>query len=129
MAKTTTVAVAVVPPTEKITLDNLTTENVGGLTAVELIELCYEQMFRVQTKTMRHSYPNEPLLEAYDEHLPGTLRSNNPKVLALNMELLKRFQPLRSRLTPQDKSRVTKFLKNLNFVQMIKFTSGNNTGT
>jgi len=59
---------------------------------------------------------------------PNTLRRNSPKVLALDAELLKRFQPLRSRLTPKDKSRVTKFLKDLNFVQMIQFTSCDNTG-
>jgi hypothetical protein len=69
MAKPTTVAAAVAPSTEAITLDNLTSENVGGLTTVELVELCYEQKFRAQTKT-HHFYTNEPPLEAYDEHLP-----------------------------------------------------------
>jgi hypothetical protein len=109
---------------EPITLDTVTSENVGQLTTVELIDILYDQMYRVQTKTMQHFFVNEPLLEPYDEHFPGTLRDCNPKMLALEAELTRRFQPLRCRLSKKEKARLTRNLKDLSFTALIQFTSG-----
>jgi hypothetical protein len=45
-----------------------------------------------------------------------------PEMLALEAELLKRFQPLRARLTPAEKSRLTKSIKEVGFTPIIAFT-------
>jgi hypothetical protein len=105
-----------------ITLDNLTAENVAGLSTVNLIDIVYDQLTRVQRKTMHHMAPDAVLLEAYNEHAPNTLRDINPRMLALDAELWKRFQPLRARLTPLEKSRLTKWVKELNFTGLISLT-------
>ena len=108
---------------EPITLDTVMSENIGQLTTVELIDILYDQMYRVQTKTMQHFFVNEPLLEPYDEHFPDTLRDCNPKMLALEAELTRRFQPLRRRLSKKEKARFTRNLKDLSFTALIQFTS------
>jgi hypothetical protein len=108
---------------EPITLDTVTSENIGQLTTVELIDILYDQMYRVQTKTMQYFFVNEPLLEPYNEHFPGTLRDCNPKMLALEAELTRRFQPLRCRLSKKEKARLTRNLKDLSFTALIQFTS------
>jgi hypothetical protein len=105
-----------------ITLDNVTAENAAGLTTVELIDITYDHMTRVQRKTMHHFTPNEVLLEAYDEHAPFTFRDINPRMLALDAELWKRFQSLRPRLTSSEKSRLTRWVKELNFTGLISLT-------
>jgi hypothetical protein len=109
---------------EPITLDTVTSTNVGQLTTVELIDILYDQTYRVQTKSMQHFFVNEPLLEPYDEHFLGTLRDCNPKMLALEAELTRRFQPLRCRLSKKEKARLTRNLKDLSFTALIQFTSG-----
>jgi hypothetical protein len=107
-----------------VTLDSLTSENVSTLTTVELIDMAYDHMTRVQAKTMHHFNPTEVLKPAYDEHSPDSYRDCNPRILALDAELMKRFQPMRksSQLAPQDKARVTRFLKELDLVSLITFT-------
>ena len=109
--------------TAVITLDNLTAENVGGLTNVELIDLVYEQLTRVQRLSGSRFYPDdEPLLETYDEHVPNTRRNNNPRMVALSNELLKRFEPLRNRLTAKQKSCLTRTINELDFFSLVAFT-------
>jgi hypothetical protein len=108
--------------TKDITLDTLDANNVSRLTTVELIDILYDHTNRVQVKTMHHLWPDEVLLEAYDDHYPNTLRDCNPRILALDAELQKRFQPLRSRLTPPQKRCMTNWLKDLDLVSLLAFT-------
>ena len=102
-------------------------ENVGQLTTVQLIDLAYEHMTRVQAKTMHHIY-QEDLGEAYDERVLGTLKGNNPRIVALRDELLKRFVPLRSRLTSQQKSYLTRLINDLGFDAVISFNKDDKPG-
>jgi hypothetical protein len=56
----------------KVTLDNVTAENVAGLTTVELVDIVYDELTRAQAKNTQitfHIAPDEVLLEAYDEHV------------------------------------------------------------